>query len=155
MLFILVVSPERFKYTNSMLLLFVWWSAVLTDWRRITDKCYHVDSSSDAMHWFPSGDDVHFCDCIDTKLTLKNLQAVFLEWRVLALFVIYSVLRRSVTLQAFTITKRKKKRQKEKSQVSAPRPLAREAKRDTARKANPEKMGRWVPEATTHGVRHG
>lgn len=51
--------------------------------------------------------------------------------------------------------KKKKKRQKEKSQVPAPRPLAREVKRDTARKANPEKMGRWVPEATTRVVRHG
>lgn len=74
------------------------------------------------------------------------------------MFVIYSVLQRSVTLQAVTITKRKKKkkkRQKEKSQVPAPRPLAREVKRDTARKANPEKMGRWVPEATTRVVRHG
>lgn len=75
-----------------MLLLFVWWSTALTDWKRITDKCYHVDSYNDAMYWFPSGDDVYFCDCIDTILSLKNLQTEFLEWKGLALFIIYSVL---------------------------------------------------------------
>lgn len=44
------------------------------------------------MYWFPSGDDVHFCDCIDTILSLKNLQTEVLEWKGLALFIIYPVL---------------------------------------------------------------
>jgi len=30
------------------------------------------------------------------------------------------------------------------------RPLAREIKHDTVRKANPKKMSTWVPRATTH-----
>lgn len=54
-----------------------------------------------------------------------------------------------MTLWAFTITMRKK-RAKEKSQVPDPRPLVREIKHDRARQANPEKVGRWVPRATTY-----
>lgn len=76
--------------THNKLLLFVWWGTALTGWRRITDKCYHVDSYSDATYWFPSGDDVHFCDCIDTILSLMDLQTEFLEWKGSALFIIYS-----------------------------------------------------------------
>lgn len=59
--------------THNKLLLFVQWSTALTGWRRITDKCYHVDSYSDATYWFPSGDDVHFCDCIDTIVSLSRI----------------------------------------------------------------------------------
>lgn len=85
-LFILVVSPERFKYTNPQ------HAPPVRVMEYCVDKCYYVDSYSDAMYWFPSGDDVHFCDCIDTILPLKNLQTEFLEWKGLALFMIYSIL---------------------------------------------------------------
>lgn len=132
-----------------MLLLFVWWSTALTDWKRITDKCYHVDSYNDAMYWFPSGDDVYFCDCIDTILSLKNLQTEFLEWKGLALFIIYSVLEEVCDFMGL-YNYNEKKGQTEKSQVPASRPLAREIKHDRARQATPEKMGRWVLRATTY-----
>lgn len=124
-----------------MLLLFVWWSTALTDWKRITDKCYHVESYSDAMYWFPSGDDVHFCDCIDTILSLKNLQTKFLEWKELALLIIYSVLEDVCDFMGLLQLQWGKKGQNLKSRVPAPRRLAREINHDRARHTNPEMMG--------------
>lgn len=91
MLFILVVSPERFKYINPQHAPPVCVMEYCVDrLKRITDKCYHVDSHSDAMYWFPSGDDVHFCDCIDTILPLKNLQTEFWVKRISIVYYLLS-----------------------------------------------------------------